>query len=293
MKIGAVFPTCEIGQDPRDIREFAQTAESLGYSHIVAYDHVLGAEHENRAMPLFGPYSEADSFHEPMVLFGFLAAHTQKIKLCTGVLVLPQRQTALVAKQAAQIHLLSEGRFELGVGTGWNFVEYEALGTSFDVRGPVLSEQVELLRMLWNEPVLDYKGEFHRINRAGIKPRPSTKIPVHFGGGAAALGRAARMGDGFIFGASNDQTRADCRRLLELLDTYGRRSGFKIDVLIGFGDGPEHWKREYEAWDAIGIDSMTMRAMSTATTLLGEKDPRFTSPNEHIDALAHFMNEVG
>ena len=293
MKFGAVFPTCEIGEDPSVIRDFAQAAEALDYSHIVAYDHVLGAEHKDRDRPLFGPYTEADAFHEPMVLFGFLAAHTQTIKLCTGVLVLPQRQTALVAKQSTQIQLLSEGRFELGVGTGWNFVEYESLGTSFESRGQVLSEQVELLRMLWNEPLLDYTGSFHRIDRAGIKPRPLTKIPVHFGGGAAALKRAARIGDGFIFGASNDQTREDCKVLLELLHAADRRHDFKIDVLIGYGDGPEHWKREYEAWDALGINSLTMRAMSTATGLLGERDPGFTSPGEHIDALSHFMSEMG
>ena len=174
MDLGAVFPTTQIGNDPAVIRDFAQTAEGLGYRRLITYDHVLGAVHADRDPPLPGPYTQDDPFHEPLVLFGFLAACTTVIELEAAVLVLPQRQTALVAKQAAEVDVLSAGRLVLAVGTGWNFVEYESLGMPFAARGRRLDEQVDLLRRLWREPVLDYRGEFHRIDRAGILPRPGT-----------------------------------------------------------------------------------------------------------------------
>ena len=177
MKIGAVFPHLDIGNDPAVIRHWAQTAEGLGYSHILAYDHVIGAVHEGREPPLWGPYTEQSAFHEPFVLFGYLAACTTKVELATGIVILPQRQTVLVAKQAAEIDLLSGGRLRLGVGTGWNYVEFEALNEDFGNRGARQAEQVALLRQLWAEPVLDYSGRWHRIERAGLKPLPGRSIP--------------------------------------------------------------------------------------------------------------------
>jgi probable F420-dependent oxidoreductase len=177
MRIGAVFPTCEIGNDPGAIRDFAQTAEGLGYSHLIVYDHVLGAVHDGREPKLGGPYTERDPFHEPFVLYGYLAGLTQKLELATGVIILPQRQTALVAKQAAEVALLSRGRLRLGVGTGWNWVEYEALNESFGSRGKRLDEQVELLRQLWSGTPIDFEGRYHRVDRAGILPAPPGPIP--------------------------------------------------------------------------------------------------------------------
>ena len=208
MDFGVVFPTTQIGTDPAVIRDFAQTAEGLGYRRLLVYDHVLGAVHADRDPPLPGPYTEHDPFHEPLVLLGFLAACTTTIELGVAVLVLPQRQTALVAKQAAEVDVLSSGRLVLAVGTGWNYVEYESLGASFDGRGRRLDEQVDLLRLLWRQPVVDYRGEFHRIDRAGLSPRPVRgDIPLYFGGGAeASLRRAARTGDGFVFGSASPHT---------------------------------------------------------------------------------------
>ena len=168
MKLGAVFPTTEIGTDPIVIRDFAQTAEDLGYSHILIYDHVLGAPHDDREPRLMGPYTENDAFHEPFVLLAYLAAATTRIELATGVIILPQRQTALVAKQAIELDLLSSGRFRLGVGLGWNFVEYEALGVPYAGRGARMEEQLEVIRRLWREPIVDFDGAHHRIDRAGL-----------------------------------------------------------------------------------------------------------------------------
>jgi probable F420-dependent oxidoreductase len=177
MKIGAVFPHLEIGSDPVVLRDWAQTAEELGYSHLLAYDHVLGAEHADREPKLVGPpYTEESDFHEPLVLFGYFAACTSRVELVTGVIILPQRQTALVAKQAAEVDILSGGRLRLGVGTGWNWVEYDSLGETYATRGPRQEEQVEVLRKLWAEPVIDYTGEWHRVERAGIKPLPGGRF---------------------------------------------------------------------------------------------------------------------
>ncbi|HEY5873926.1 MAG TPA: TIGR03619 family F420-dependent LLM class oxidoreductase, partial [Ilumatobacteraceae bacterium] len=208
MQLGAVFPTNEIGNDPVAIRDWAQAAEALGFSTIITYDHVLGAVREGREPPLTGPYDEHDAFHEPFVLFGYLAATTTTIQLQTGVLIAPQRQTALIAKQATEVDILSGGRLVLGLGTGWNYVEYEALGGEYTQRGRYLDEQVVVLRKLFREPVIDYTGNFHRIDRAGLEPRPGRDIPIWFGGAsAAALRRAARCGDGILLTGAGPRIR--------------------------------------------------------------------------------------
>lgn len=217
MQIGVVFPQTEIGSDPLLIRDHAQTAEALGYSHILAFDHVLGAEHEGRQPPLWGPYTEHDAFHEPLTLFGYLSGLTHIIGLATGVLVLPQRQTALVAKQAAQVQLFSGGRLRLGIGIGWNYVEYEALDSNFRDRGRRQEEQVQVLRALWGEPSVDFQGDWHTIDRAGILPRPTERIHIWFGGFTdRARERAARIGDGFMFSRreAGDRSRIASRGLV-------------------------------------------------------------------------------
>ncbi|MEM9130908.1 MAG: LLM class F420-dependent oxidoreductase [Actinomycetota bacterium] len=293
MQFGCVFPTTEIGNDPAVIRDFVQTAEGLGYERLVVYDHVLGAEHADREPPLWGPYDETHPFHEPMVLLGYLAAITTRIELVVGVLISPQRQTALVAKQAAELAILSEGRFHLGLGTGWNHVEYDALGMDFAARGRMLDEQIDLCRRLWTGEVLTYEGDFHSIDRAACIPAPPESIPIWLGGGTPKpVRRAAEVGDGFIFASGGSRSQDNCRHLLELLDGNGRRDGFGIDVFVGFGDGPDTWDARIEAWDALGADTMSMRAMSASSALAGENDPGFTAPSQHIAALETFMTHV-
>ena len=165
MKIGLIYPQTELGGDPVAVREIGLAAEALGFDHLLAYDHVLGATHD-REPKLNGPYTEKQPFHDPLVMFGYLSAITRRIGFATGVLILPQRQTALVARQAADVALLSDDRLRLGVGLGWNYVEYEALGQDFASRGKRVSEQVELLRKLWSEPLVDFTGAFDRVDRA-------------------------------------------------------------------------------------------------------------------------------
>jgi probable F420-dependent oxidoreductase len=190
MRIGIVFPQYEIGTDPAAIRDFAQAAEGIGYHHLLASEHVLGASTAARPdwRRPYGDthraYTDEDQFHEPLVLFGFLAGLTRRIELVTGILILPQRQTALVAKQAAEIDVLSGGRLRLGVGLGWNAVEYEALGMDFRTKARRIEEQIALLRALWTQPVVDFAGEWDRIPAAGINPLPVQRpIPIWLGGG--------------------------------------------------------------------------------------------------------------
>jgi probable F420-dependent oxidoreductase len=199
MKIGVIYPQNELQGDPQAVHRLGLATEELGFDHLLLYDHVLGATHD-REPKLWGPYTEKHPFHDPFVMFAYLAAITQRIELITGILILPQRQTALVARQAADLDLLSHQRLTLGVGVGWNYVEYDALGQDFHTRGKRIDEQIGLLRRLWSEPVVNFTGEFDRIDRAALVPKPRRTIPIWIGGFAdVALRRAAALGDGFIF----------------------------------------------------------------------------------------------
>ena len=291
MEFGAVLPTTEIGNDTGAVRAWAQAVEDMGFSRIVAYDHVLGAVHAGREPALWGPYTEADPFREPMVLFGYLAGVTTRVELMTGVIILPQRQTALVAKQAIEIDLLSEGRFILGVGTGWNFVEYESLGTEYRNRARRFDEQIELWRLLWSEPVIDYTGRYHRIDRAGLLPLPVRQIPVWFGGGSdAALQRAAAVGDGFFFGAAGGRTEGAAERLRVMLGENGRDAGsFPIGAQIHTGRGAEKCASEAAGWKAAGGTHMSVSTMSSA--MLGAVDRPCSTVDHHV-ALLHESLEM-
>lgn len=294
MRIGAVFPTCEIGNDTGAIRAYAQRAEELGYSHLVAYDHVLGAEHAQRSPALEGPYTEQHPFHEPFVLFAWLAAQTRTLELATGVLVLPQRQAALVAKQAAQLALLSGGRLRLGVGSGWNWVEYESLGVPYAERGRRLEEQVALLRELWKGAAVRFHGDFHRVERAGILPAPPGPIPLWFGGySKPALARAARIGDGFLFGAASSAMQRMCEFFWSEVERAGRaRSELGVEAIIHYSAGPEKWRSAAERWKALGATHFSLRTMDAGASAGGEAGAGFASPDQHIAALEEFIEVV-
>lgn len=199
MKFGVVFPQTEIGTNPEDIAKFAVAVEDAGYDHILTYDHVLGADTTNRS-DWKGVYSSEDMFHEPFVLFSYLAAICKRLEFVTGILILPQRQTALVAKQAACLDVFSQGRLRLGIGIGWNAVEYEALGENFRNRGRRSEEQIDVLRRLWAESTITYEGQWHSITEAGLNPLPSKRcIPIWLGGVAPqVVSRVARLGDGWL-----------------------------------------------------------------------------------------------
>ncbi|MEZ4352160.1 MAG: LLM class F420-dependent oxidoreductase [Myxococcota bacterium] len=267
MQLGAVFPQTEIGPDPAVVRDFAQTVEGLGLDHLVVYDHVLGATHD-REPRLTGPYTEDSLFHEPFVLFGFLAGVTSRIELATGVLILPQRQTALVAKQAAEVDLLSGGRLRLGVGVGWNYVEYEALGEDFGNRGKRQEEQIEVLRRLWRERVVDYRGEHHRIDRAGLLPLPGREIPIWLGGFVpAAYARAARIGDGFLYGGDAKVAAKALGQTRKLVAEAGRdveRFGAELILMGGALDDPDYFREQARIWAEVGGTHLSLVTMNHA-----------------------------
>jgi probable F420-dependent oxidoreductase len=223
LKLGAVYPHTELSGSPDAVRAIGRAVEDLGYDHLFAFDHVLGAPHDGRTPPMSGPYTQHHPFHDPFVMFAYLAGQTTRLEFSTGVLVLPQRQLALVAKQAADLAILSGGRLRIGVAVGWNHVEYQALGADFSTRGARLDEQIVLLRRLWSESVVDFEGRFHRIDRAGINPRPASPIGIWIGGyGEVAYRRAARLGDGFIFSPTAGDPEAQLARLQAILRESGR-----------------------------------------------------------------------
>lgn len=254
IEVGVVYPQIELGGDPDAVRRVGAATEDLGYDHLLAYDHVLGAQHSDREPELSGPYDEDDPFHDPFVLFAYLAGRHERLRFATGVIILPQRQTAVVARQAADLALLSGGRLRLGVGVGWNWVEYEALGQDFSSRGKRADEQIDLLRRLWTEDVVDFAGRFDRVPRAGLRPRPTSAVPIWIGGfGEAALRRCARAGDGFLFGGSTEHVRGMRRRLEELLDEHGRsRDEVGTEAMVLTRKGPEDAAAKMRAWAAVG-----------------------------------------
>ena len=287
MKIGVTFPQTEFGSDPVAVRDYAQTAEALGFTHILAYDHVLGAN-PDRPGGWSGTYTYKSAFLEPFVLFSYMAAATQKIGFITGILILPQRQTALVAKQAATLDVLSGGRFRLGVGLGWNTVEYAALNEDFHTRGRRIEEQIHLLRLLWTQPLVDFKGRWHAIPDAGINPLPVQRpIPIWFGGHAdAVLRRLARMGDGWL---PLLRTPAEARPALERLDRYlaeaGRsRADIGIEPRLQYGAGdPEAWQALVQGWQDAGATHLSLNTMGSG----------FTTPAAHLAALRAFAEAIG
>ena len=222
MQLNAFFPTLDIGNDPAKIRDWAQAAEDLGYAYIEVPDHVFGATARDDWVPL---YNEKDSFHETFVTLGFLAAVTKNIRLSSGVLIAPQRQTGVIAKQAAEVDLLSGGRLRLGIGLGWNHVEYEALGAEWKTRGARQAEQAQVLRRLWSENLVSFNGRFHNLNEVSIVPPPIQRpIPIWFGGSSdAAVTRAARLGDGWMpIMAADAQAEQKLAALKEQLKSFGR-----------------------------------------------------------------------
>jgi probable F420-dependent oxidoreductase len=238
--------------------------EALGSDHLLAYDHVLGAVHADRTPPLTGPYTEHDPFHDPLVMFAYLAGITKRIGLTTGVIILPQRQTALVARQAADVDLLSGGRLRLGVGIGWNPVEYEALGEDFHTRGARQEEQIVLLRQLFTDPVVDFSGRFDRIDRAALVPKPARPIPIWLGGASeAAFDRAARIADGFILFASDvshavedrDQLRDRVRRAGRPVEDFG------VEFVVHPDGGTDRLIADAEAWRAAGGTHLSVVTM--------------------------------
>ena len=283
MKAGVVYPQTELDGDPGAVKAFAQAAEGLGYDHIVIYDHVLAAEHADRSPPLTGPYKETDPFHEPLVTYAYLAGITERLELTTGVLILPQRQTALVAKQAADVDLFSGGRLRLCMGVGWNWVEYDGLEMPghFRRRGKREEEQIALLRELWGNPLIDYSDTDHRIERAGILPRPNRQIPIWLGGfSEPAYDRAARIGDGFLFSGRSQDHAVSIKASIEAkLAENGRADAdFGFESIQEYRRGEDSWPADIAAWRVAGGSHVSVVTMGAG----------FETVDQHIDAITRW-----
>jgi probable F420-dependent oxidoreductase len=277
VQLGVVFPQTEIGNDPTVIRAYAAAVETAGYDFLSLYDHVLGAD-PDRAAALGGPYTYQTPFHEVFVLLAHLAAITDRIELVTEVLVLPQRQAALVAKQAAEIDLLSGSRLRLGVGIGWNAVEFEALGEDFRTRGKRVEEQIEVLRLLWSQDLVTFHGRFHHLTGAGINPRPPRgSIPVWIGGSAeAAVRRAARLADGFMLNVPVRSAAEQIELVRGLVAGAGRDPAvFGIGGRVTLQEDPEETLAGVRDWEQLGATHVSVNTMGTGL-----------APEEHAERLA-------
>ena len=287
MKIGVVFPQTEFESNPITIRDYAQTAEDLGYSHILIYDHILGAN-PDRPDKLIGPYTYKDPFLAPLLLYSYMAAITEVIEFTTGILILPQRQTALVAKQTATLDILSGGRLRLGIGLGWNQVEYHSLDQDFLTRGRRIEEQVKLLRLLWSQSLVTFEGNWDRIPDAGINPLPVQQpIPIWFGGHHEnVLRRVAELGDGWM---PNMPKAADARPLLDKISIHLEKAGrswseIGLEPRLWYGhNNPDKWFKNIEEWRSVGATHISLNTMGFG----------LATPEEHIAAITEFASAVG
>jgi probable F420-dependent oxidoreductase len=286
MRHGVVFPQYEIGDDPVVVRDFVQAVEDLGYDHLLVYDHVLGADRSTRP-GWAGFYGLEEMFHEPFVLFGHLAAIARRLELVTGVIILPQRQTALVAKQAAEVDFLSGGRLRLGVGVGWNEVEYEVLGEDFHNRGRRLEEQVEVLRRLWTQPSVTFHGRWHELDAVGINPLPLQRpIPIWIGGSSEVVfRRIARVADGWF---PHRPPPEGWPALVERVNGYIREAGrdpatVGMEPRVNMSGDPDKWVRRVEEWRDLGASHISVVTLHAG----------LASPTDHIDAIRRWKEAVG
>ena len=294
MEIGVIFPQTEIEPDVVAIRDFAQAAQDMGYSYLFIADHVLGADASAYDHPLFGMYNHETVVHESLTTMGYLAAVAPKLGLMSGILILPQRQTALVAKQAAEIDVLCGGKLRLGIGVGWNFVEYEALGMNFHDRGARSAEQIEVMRELWTKESVDFHGRWHDITHAGINPLPVQRpIPVWLGVGSplapippdVALRRVARIADGWCPNFAPDESGyALQEKVHNYMAEYGRDpSELGLDGRMGTaGSPPEAWGDRVAAWREMGASHLSIENRRAGLKTAGD----------HIEMMRRFKEAV-
>lgn len=286
--VGVVYPQIELAGDPDAVRSIAAAAEDLGFDHLLVFDHVLGAARVDRDPPLPDdyPYDDTDPFHDPLIMFAHLAGRHERLSFMTGILIAPQRPTALIARQAADVALLSGNRLRLGVGVGWNHVEYEALGQDFTRRGAREDEQIELLRRLWTEDLVSHDGPTEQFDRVALMPRPTEPVPIWVGGFTApAFDRGARLGDGFLFGGGTDRAEQGLAAVRDGLDTYGRaRDGFGADWLCRADEaGAVGVAERVETWEGMGGTHVSIVTMG-----LG-----LDSVEAHLDELAATADVLG
>ena len=290
MRIGVIFPSNEIGGDTGAVRAYAAAVEDLGFAHFEVFDHVVGEP---------GTYAER-VWREPFVLLGYLAAVTERVELVTGIIILPQRQTALAAKQAAEVDLWSGGRLRLGLGVGWNSFEYTALGQDFHTRGSRLDEQIDALRALWSAPVVDVNVGSERVTGGGLNPRPQRDIPIWIGGRSkAALRRAVAKGQGWLSNFQ-DHLATDRAEYLAGVEELTKAAGGLLPE--GFGiegwtspgrTDPDTWAAEAEQWAELGVTHLSLRTDESRNEVVGGVRGSPLTVDEHIALLTAYADAVG
>jgi probable F420-dependent oxidoreductase len=285
MKFGAIFPQLDMGSDVQAIRDYILEVEAMGYDHLLLYDHVLGANPE-REGAWQGPYTYKHSFHEVFVTLAYAAAITTKIELVTGVLILPQRQATLAAKQAAELNLLSKGRLRLGVGVGWNKVEMESMGMDTSNRGKRIAEQVEVMKLLWADELIIFEGEYHKLDDVGLNPMPAQEIPIWFGGAAdSVLRRMAKLGDGWMPGGMSPEK---AKKRVDALHIYLQEAGrdtqdFGIDPFLSLDRISVRESLAYvDSWHKLGATHISVGTMYQG----------YTSTEQHLKDLRQFIETV-
>jgi probable F420-dependent oxidoreductase len=292
MELGTLLPLGDIGGTPAVLKEYTQAAEAAGFDFIEAPDHVVGV---NPASQPAGERMSAGLYHDPFALFSFFTGITPKLGFSTGVLILAQRQTTLVAKQAACLDVLCGGRFRLGVGVGWNEPEFIALNENFHNRGRRSEEQVQVMQKLWAEPFVTFRGKWHTIEDVGINPRPASgKVPVWFGGHhERTLERIAKWGDGWMPNAyPPDQSALDILATLRKLTEQAGRDpkAVGIEVWTSMGSGSEaDWAKEAQFWKKAGATHLCL-----TTTFHRRHHHRLAGHtlSDHVAALKRFHNAV-
>jgi probable F420-dependent oxidoreductase len=293
MKLGAILPGRFLPADPAALADFAQAVEDLGYTHLLTLEHVAGTDPSHR--PHRDGAAALEDYHEPLVLFGYLAGLTRRLELVTDILVLPQRQTVLVAQQAAEVDVLSHGRLRLGVGVGWAEPEFQALGEDFHTRGKRVEEQIAVLRALWTQEVVTFHGRWHHLDEMGIRPRPLQRpIPIWLGGTAnASLRRVATIGDGWM---ENYAADVDARQCIERIHRYAREAGrdphtFGIQAHVSLVDKtPDDWRREIESWRMLGATHLAAGVGHAGVGPLKAPYVGASALQAHLDLLRRFKD---
>jgi probable F420-dependent oxidoreductase len=292
-RLGIAYPQAVIGSAPETLAAFAAVAEQDGFAHLALYDHVLGAD---RAVwpELVGPWRAEHEFHDVFVALGFLASATSSIELSTQVLILPQRQAAAVARQAASVAQLCGNRLRLGIGVGWNPVEFQALGADFGTRGKLVDEQLDVMTRLLTGEIVDYRGRWHTLDHVAINPVPNQAIPLWFGGTVSkTFERVARHGDGWItlYDRPGDTVQRRLDRLRRAAVRQGREPDqIGVDVWISMGGTTAaDWRHEIEGWRGHGVTHLTL---NTGFRALHHEPIESNELQAHVDGARRFRDAV-
>ena len=265
MKLSVEFPSVAYREGPAGIVRLARAIEAIGYDHIDIFDHVVMGYPVDGRPP--GPYTPTMPIVEALMGLAYMAAVTSRVTLGTEVLVLPQREPTLVAKQVSTLDTLSGGRVRLGIGVGWQESEYEAMGADFHTRGARMDEAIALMRAYWGDPQVEYSGKHYRVHAMAMEPKPPQggRLPIWIGGYSdAAFRRVGRLGDGWLASRVSDAENA--RRALESIRRHAEAAGrdpasIGLQSMVAPPPRDAEGKRFYAEPDRVVARAAALQAM--------------------------------